>query len=310
VSNLRFRDRSGPRLFLDSRDLIRLLEDAQPLSPSDLARDLNSRRGRIVLVPSNVTELVPYKDGQPLDLDRALDLMRRLEEIPHAFLRSPDLTLTECRAALDAFHGNHSLRSIDPYVDKWWNTMWKIPPNIVRHVLEPFAAEYLDGLSLSEQIRFLLAKPEVIRFKEAHRDKARETMVKDREKFGTKRGTREAFVGALARHVIWGGWPEPQGGIAAFAKYVRRTPEALQGWKTGFAAWEEYRCNLTAIAEVGDLPDFSHVQLLPYVTHATLDRAWQTRCEQAAARLAKIQDPTARFYTRVHANLESILASW
>jgi hypothetical protein len=268
------------------------------------------KRGRIVLVPSNVTELVPYKDGQPLDMARALDLMRRLEEIPHAFLRSPDLTLTECRAALDAFQEKHSLWPVDPYVERWWNTMWKIPPNIARHVMEPVALEYLNGLSLSEQIRFLLAEPEVIRFKEAHRDKARESMVKDRQKFGTKRGTKEAFIGALARHVIWGGWPEPQGGIAAFAKYVRVTPEALEGWKTGFTVWEEYRCNLTAVAEAGDLPDFSHVQLLPYVTHATLDRAWQTRCEQAAARLAKANDSTARFYARVHANLESILGSW
>jgi len=236
--------------------------------------------------------------------------MRRLESIPHVYLRSPDLALRECRVTLDAYHDGVTLRTVDPYVERWWNTMWKIPPSIAPYVMPPFHIAYLNSLSLPEQINFLLAEPEVIRFTEAHQEKARLAMAKDREKFGTRRGTNEAFTGALARLIIWGGWPEPRGGIGAFVKHVKMTREALKGWKTGFAVWEEFRCNLTARAETSDLPDFSHVQILPYVSYATLDRAWQVRCEQALKRLAKLGDHTADHLRRVHPSLESILAIW
>lgn len=309
MTDHRFLNRYGPRVFLDTRDLIRLLEKEEPLSPSALAKELAARQARIVLLPSNVMELVPYKEGAPFSVDRALDLMHRLEQLPHAFLRSPDLAWNECRAALAAFSGERTLPSIDPYVEHWWATMWKIPPTIAASVM-PNEVRYLNSLTLAEQISHLLLEPEDIRFSTTQRDEARESMRQDREKFGTRRGTTTAFNGALARLVSWTGRPEPSGGIDAFASYITENPSALKGWRTGFAVWEEYRCNLTAIPTIGDFPDFSHVQALPYVTHATLDRAWQARCRQAAARLKKSGDPTAKWYQRVFNDLESILKSW
>src|SRR5436309_1099880 len=122
---MRFIRRDGARLFLDSRDLIRLIEKGEPLSTAQFAAELRKRHARIVLVHSNVSELVPQNDNTPADPRRVDRLMRELETIPHTYLRAPDLGREEFSAALRAYESAKPVRPIDPYFDHWWETLWK-----------------------------------------------------------------------------------------------------------------------------------------------------------------------------------------
>src|SRR5438552_1612670 len=97
---MRFVHRDGARLFLDSRDLISLIETHEPLSTAQFAGELRRRHARIVLVHSNVSELVPQNDNTPADPHRVDRLMNELETIPHTYLRAPDLGRAEFMAAL------------------------------------------------------------------------------------------------------------------------------------------------------------------------------------------------------------------
>lgn len=105
------------------------------------------------------------------------------------------------------------------------------------------------------------------------------------------------------------GWKEPQGGIEAFSEFVRNRDDTCPGWRISHDVYEEFRCNLTAAPKKGDIPDFSHITILPYVTYATLDRAWRTRCEQTRDRLRKSGLEFAA-YDRVAADLDAILRAW
>ena len=306
---VRFLRRDGDRIFLDSRDLIRLLDSNEPVPATQFAAELRRRHARIVLVFTNVTELVPQNEQVRADPARVASLMSRLESLPHAFLRTPDLGAEEFRAAILAFQNGSRVSPVDPYVDHWWETMWKIPPKIARYITPSAERELLNSLTLAQQVSTLLPDSISRRFRTNNQDRLRQAMADDRARFGTRRGSREALTAAVARYIEWQGWGEPLGGIDAFVEYLLREPRACPGWRLGFDIYEEYRCNLTAVPSKNDIPDFSHAQLLPYVTHATLDRAWQVRCEQARDRLSKAGIDVSA-YRRLFPDLASIIASW
>ena len=306
---MRFVRRDGARVFLDSRDLILLLEKDQPISAAVLADELRRRNARIVLAPTNVTELVPQNEKTPANPSRVAKLMDALERLPHSFIRTPEVGRSEFLSAITAYDQGTAVRVVDPYVDHWWETLWRIPPRIARYILPQEEIQILDSLTVGQQVSMLLGDPALLRFQGRHEENLRQAMVSDRNRFGTIRGSKPALIGAVKRQFEWHGWSEPVKGIEDFVDFLLRHPEACPGWRLGFDVWEEYRCNLTATPTRNDIADFSHVQLLPYVTYATLDRAWRARCGQARERLERLGDDVS-VYRRLFPDLAAVIASW
>ncbi|HWW60932.1 MAG TPA: hypothetical protein VN181_06140 [Thermoanaerobaculia bacterium] len=241
--------------------------------------------------------------------ERVRALLDKLELIPHTFLRVPDLTRNEFRAAYDEFETSGAARKIDPYVDHWWETLWRHPPWIARCIQEPEYVALLDSLSLWQQIAMLIDQPDTLRFQQRHASSLQSALRDDRKMFGTQRGSTEAFVGAVKRELQRYEWPVPTRGYAEFAEFIVTRPDLCPSWRVSFAIYEEFRCNLTTIPRKNDIPDFTHVQMLAYVNHATLDKAWRIRCEQASRRFAKFGAVLPAFAS-VHTGLEEILTLW
>lgn len=306
---LRFIRQDGPRVFLDTRDLIGVIEKKQPVSVSELGKLFTSRSARVVLVYTNVAELVPQTDSQKADRGRVRELMRELERLPLSFIRSQEISRHEFRAAIDAFEGPGPLRAVNPYVNQWWQIFWGIPPEYM-HIVRPRQDAALRALSMSKMINYLVANnPEALRFDSTDRDKLAASVEDDRKRLGTSRGSPKSFLAGVKEIFIRYQWPEPEGGIEAFSEYLRRDSRICRGWRISHDVYEEYRCNLTGPVTKNDIPDFSHVVVLPYVTHATLDRAWRTRLQQAKHRATKAGLYAAP-YNRVYANLEEVLVSF
>ena len=164
-------------------------------------------------------------------------------------------------------------------------------------------------MTLSEEISALLDSGDDLAGKPEHVALVAEALDEDRTLHGSKRGVPATWLAAIQKPFIRFGWPEPDGRYEAFAKFVEGTPDACPGWRIGVAVYEESRSNVTSRVKSGDIADFSHVHFLPYVTHATLDRAWRSRCAQAAQRLAR-EGHHQRALERIYANLEEVRAEW
>lgn len=207
------------------------------------------------------------------------------------------------------FEHGQTVRRVDPFVDHWWETAWITPPWIARRIDRREDIELRDRLSLAAQVAPLLDDPRYLRFQARHGVALEETFAADRDALGTSRGSHNAFEGAVARRIVSYGWPEPRSGMTALAHFIRETPEACPGWRAGFDVWEEFRCDLNSKPRVNDIRDIAHVKVLPYVSHATLDRPWRSRCRQARDRLKKNNLWYAPF-DRVYENVEQIIETW
>jgi hypothetical protein len=305
---MHFIRRDGPRIFLDTRDLIGVLEKGAPVSVAELTRLLSKVSGRLVLVYTNVAELVPQTENKKADRSHVRFLMRELERLPLSYIRSQEISRHEFRAAIDGFEDSTSVRQVNPYVNQWWQVMWQIPPENMRFIA-PDKDAALKRMSLTEMIDHLVSEnPEALRFGENDRESLAESVEDDRQRLGTSRGSSASFRAGVKSLFIRFGWPEPKGGIDAFSEFVRADTRICPGWRISHDVYEEYRCNLTGRVTKSDIPDFSHVTVLPYVTHATLDRAWRTRCAQARGRAQKAGLWTAP-YDRIFADLSAVLSS-
>jgi hypothetical protein len=306
---IQFVRREGPRLFLDTRDLISLIEKSEPLSVAQLARRLQHVHGRVVLVYTTVAELVPQTEFQKADRGRVREIMKLLEQLPLSYMRSPEISRHEFRAAIDAFESGKPVQRVDPYVDQWWETFWKIPPDLMERLRPRGEINLLRSLPLWKQVEILVVNnPEALRFGAIDQDEIRKVVEDDRQRLGTSRGSAKSFLAGVKNTFIRHQWPEPKGGIEAFSEFVRSNADVCPGWRISHDVYEEYRCNLSGSVTKNDIPDFSHILILPYVTHATLDRAWRSRCAQAKNRLQKSGLSFAA-YDRIHANLADVLTS-
>jgi hypothetical protein len=305
---VRFLRRDGLRIFLDSRDLIALVEHDRPINTRDFARQLTHRNGRLVLTYTNVTEFLPRQKSGTVDSRRAVELVRKLEQLPLSYIRQPDLMRREFLEAIRAFSERRPVLPLDPYVSQWWETFSRTPSEFVPF-LKPRMAKTLQQFSLSEEVERLLESGKELSVTSQDVAPVGEAMQEDRDVHHSRRGVPETWLAAVEKPFVSYGWPHPPGGITTFADFLRSTPNACPAWRFGVAMYEESRANLTAPVRVGDISDFSHVHFLPYVTHATLDRSWRDRLERANRRLAQTM-PHERRYTNVYANTEAILAEW
>jgi hypothetical protein len=309
---LRFVRRDGPRIFLDTRDLIGVVERNVPVSADDLAARLAEVNGRVVLVYTNVAELVPQTETKRASRSHVRRIMRELERLPLSYMRISEVPRQEFRAAIDAFESNGGVREINPYVNQWWQTLWDTPAEHML-LLAPRKSAVLGSMTLSQVLDFLIENnPEALRFGSADQERLAASVEDDRRRLGTSRGSSKSFRAGVQAMFVRNGWKEPSGGIEAFTDFVRTNSRICPGWRISHDVYEEYRCNLKGPVVKNDIPDFSHIAILPYVTHATLDRAWRARCAQAKHRALKNglwADPYDRVFSDLAAVLESLPAA-
>lgn len=229
--------------------------------------------------------------------------MRELERLPLSYLRTPDLSRREFRAAIEAFEANTAIRTIDRYVNQWWETFWEIPPEYMRYARPAAEISAMRAMRLDQQVEILVRRnPEALRFDSVDEETLERTVQDDGSRLSTSRGSKKSFLASVKTQLIRYGWSEPPGGIETFpslSDHVRMPA----GWRISHDVYEEYRCNLGGSVTTNDIPDFSHIHVLPYVTHATPDRGWRTRCAQARDRL-KRDGLFFPGYDRIYADLD------
>jgi hypothetical protein len=296
-------------VFLDSRDLIGCLEKGTPVSSTELGSILRARRARLALTSITIGELFPGGDvPTPADVERGVELTRKLDHVPHEFIRISTITTRELRAAHGSWEsGDLSPRRVNPFVDRFYKTLWKPMRGSTDEWLEDDETQALDRMPVWDQVRLLAMHPKSLRWDEKYGLRLSAAVDADRATYGSKRGTRQAREAALQRQLNAIGLSTPTGGLSGFAKWIYENPTICPGWRIGWDAWEDYRANVGAAVDPNDLRDFALLAAIPYVTHLTLDAKWYDLVVARAYRRRLKEKLPAPYFERVFRNLADVL---
>ena len=247
-------------IYLDTKDLINILEKSIPLSAQQLENFLRRDNHKIVISLLTVMEI-----AQPLLYRKAttnvMGLLNQLERIPQTYIHS-DISRLELEEAVRAFSTNDDYRGIHAFVNRFdetcdlnafpatkdyinfslAETVWDLFNGGALGGLDKYATRYLKQTFAAD--RALCPKPSL-------------------KKHFTKKIEREIKQNNLTIH---------HDNIDAFAGWIYADASRCPSQRLGYEVWHKMVRNVKDIPHNSDLEDFQHIGCLPYVDLMTLDR--------------------------------------
>jgi hypothetical protein len=284
------------QLYLDTRDLIELLR-GQPIGLDDFAATLHDEEWELVYSFANTCEL-----AIPQNLHETCRRFGILAELPHSYIRGlPPIREIEFGHAVVAYAQGTDPREADVFVPAWYQT-FSYPNQDADHA---GAAR----MSLPDQVVGMASlNPDIFRNKPEHMEDVQLAVDEDRTVTDAVRRNRARFEGAVRCALAEAGVPIPTTGLTKFARWVRENPIRCPGWRIFQESYLEFCTNVQDRVDLGDLSDWSHVSVVPYVDAITLDRRVAGYTKATSLKLSEL-NPEVRYADRVFASAEGWLRS-
>ncbi len=242
------------RIYLDSKDIIKLLEKSDPCTTNEFNSFL--RNGNHELVFSFVTIM---EISEPLHHKNATTnvmwLLNQIERLPHIFIHSSMITRLELEEAYRAFENGNEYQDI-------------LPPFVARYDVtvdlkgNPATKKYIN-YSLAETVWDLYNFGGLGGFNK-YAEKLRETFKADRA-LKPKPSLKKNFVNMVERNIKLYHLRIPLEEVASLANWIYNNPKRCPSERLGYELWHKMVNNITDIPDDSDLEDFHNIGSLPYV---------------------------------------------
>jgi len=200
----------------------------------------------------------------------------RLEELPLRFLHETRIAKLELQESLRAYSTGCEYEPINPFVDRFDET--------VDIEARPSTRLYLR-YSLAETVFDLWqADPGLFEVKASHYDQLVQLMRNDRDLRSPPRLAHH-FRTTVRRDLKLYGIQCPESVVEPFADWVYENPRRCPDVRLGYELYHVLRQNVRDRARRSDLGDFAHVRAVPYVDLITLDRRMKQYARQAVGLL-------------------------
>lgn len=250
------------RIFLDTRDLINVLEKDEPCSVEQFRDWLSSHKHSLVVSPVVVFELAaPLVDATARS--NVTRLLNNLESLSLEYVADGFIAPMEIREAISAFTSQREYATVDPYVAR------------LDHALEafgPLATRMYLNFPLSEIVWTLSQEAPSIFQKKSERLARFRRMLTDDRKLGSSISVTDFFGVKLARDLRTYGIPEPVSGVESIATWIWEAPIRCPALRLDYEVYHQIRRNTKDRGYLQDFEDLAHVKCVPYVDRATLDR--------------------------------------
>lgn len=256
------------KIYLDSKDHIRLV-DRKSLDDMNSFKGLLEATGSsLVFSMHNIAECCT-----PLLMSKGSNVMRllnRLEDMPHGYIAEASIPAKELKEAGDAFSEGREYGCIDPYVKRF--------DYVVSPFQRPVTSDYLK-FGLSQAVYELWSEdPSLF---DGYRDgKLRDTMAIDRKRKDFKDHDAN-FVNTVIRDLSLYNISFPKDTVTALASWIYEKPVRCPGFRLGYEVFHKLLKNVTDAANASDIPDFAHVDCIPYIDLITLDNRMRGYVAQA-----------------------------
>lgn len=264
------------KIFLDTFDLINLLEKGSPCPIEDFQAVLTSVGATLVVCPRNLEEL-----AAPLEMagphSSVMSTLNRLERLPLCFANEVKIPMLELDSTSRAFRAGRDVEPVDPFVSRMDEAVPLAGKNPTRHYLNYPLAEIAFDLWQSKPST-LRSSP---RFGEALRG-----AVEARRSTSAVAGDRREFVQSIVEiarsHVPFG--LDIEGvNLEELGSWLWDDPRRSPGISLWFKVRHQLFRNKSDRIKDFDVADLSWMWLLPYVQVATLDRRMKGYVERAVA---------------------------
>ena len=236
------------RIYLDTKDLIDLLERSQPMTAEAFSACLCSNGHRVVVSFHTVAELAAPLLTQSAQTN-VMALLNCLEHLPVTFIADVRISLLELREALSACAEGREYQPIDPFVGRFDETI------AVEGML---SSRFLFNFGIAETV-FLLWTNDPKIFDAYHRDVPKLRQVVSTDRALTRPPTLSAhFSEAITRDLTLYSLPIPPGGVEAFATGIYAVPWRCPSQRLSYELYHSLRMNRGDRPKPSDFGDLYH----------------------------------------------------
>lgn len=249
------------RIYLDSKDIIKLLEKSDPCTTEEFDNFLRNGNHELVLSFVTIMEI-----SEPLFHKNATTnvmwLLGQLEKLPHIFIHSSIITRLELEEACCAFASGTEYQDIlPPFVERFDITVdLQGNPATEQYINYPLAETVWDLYSFGGLGGF-----------NKYAEKLRETFKADRA-LNPRPSLKNNFANMIERNIKLYQIKIPLKEVTPFANWIYSNPNCCPSERLGYELWHKMVKNITDIPDDSDLEDFQNIGSLPYVDIMTLDR--------------------------------------
>lgn len=249
------------KVLLDAKDLINLVERAQPLSPAEFDKWLRERNCMLVYSFENIRALAGPLAVDPSQVPRIFGYLRELERLPHCFI-STGIDLIELEAATRAFEEKREYASIDPFVPRFDSVF---PP-----ISQPARPDY----ALSEVVLDIWRRcPQIFARRPKLQDIYAFAMSEDRSRLDLKNPVNVELAFTPFVETLEQKMSVPKQRAEDIATWVAAEPSRCPALRLVRAVGALISRDVQYAPRTGDVFDLSDIMQIPYVDKATLDRA-------------------------------------
>lgn len=276
------------RIYLDTKDLINLIEKSFPCSTENFDNKLRLNSHQLVISFANILEI-----SAPLLHDsietKVMGLLNKIEKLPITFIKAGVIAM-ELSEAIKAYEQSREYNHIKPFVNSFDEVL-----------ISPPMSKYSMKRSLSETM-FVMWNQSPDIFKGFYKYSRKFKNVLDEDRAVKKHPElSEHFVVTVARSLKMSKLAFPQQELSKLAQWIYESTSRCPSVRVGYEVYHKLRQNKTDTAKCGDIADFSHVDYLPYVDMITLDRRMATYAKRVCS------DLRLDFGSKIYKSIEEIL---
>jgi hypothetical protein len=283
-------------VYLDSKDLITLVEGPEATSFDDAVSSLKAGNHKIVISFETVVEIA----GPLMKSEARTNVMAfcaRLEELPLSFLHEARVAPLELYAAIRAFDQRREFDStaVYPFVERF-------DASIPLRGAAP-TQSYINYGIAETVFDIWLHTPDVIGDYARHGNRLVDQMESDR-RIPNPPTLENHFVTKIQKDLALYMIRPPRLGVGAFASWIYSSAARCPGIRLGYEVYHQLVRNKEAKIKPSDLVDLERVRSIPYVDLFTMDSGMLAYTSQA------IRATGGRYRAKLLPGLKAAIASW
>ena len=250
------------RIYLDSRDLILLVEKKSSDETLRFEEKLRQGQSELVFSMHNIMECcAPLVHAGESSI--VMKTLNRLEQMPHVYIAEEQIELLELREATSAFLERREYTPVTPPLVPRFDY-------VVSPFHEPPTKEYIQ-YGLAHMIYELWHEDKsLFAGHPRHANRLRGILKSNRGRDDYKRHGPN-FQNTVLRNLLLYNIQFPEERVQELSEWISEFPSRSPAGRLGYEVFHKLLRNLTDDGEDSDIPDFAHISCTPYVDAMTLD---------------------------------------
>ena len=259
------------RIYLDSRDHIVLTERFSAAETDAFEAALCRGSHELVFSMHNIMECcAPII--QSTNQNSVMRILNRLERMPHVYIAEAKIHALELMEGVSAFSEGREYSTVEPFVARF--------DEVVSPFNRPPTHDYIRYSLAHTVFELWQEDPRLFQPYTATSRRLEAIRTSDRSRPDYRNHDRN-FPNTVARNLKLYNIAFPQDAVNDLAAWIWASPNRCPALRLGYEVFHKIVRNVTDSGEKSDIPDFAHVDCIPYIDAITLDRRMRGYVEQA-----------------------------